>query len=149
MVRFELRSHKDFAAGCLFFTIGSAWAAASTAYRIGRATAMGPGYFPLIVALILAVLGLCSIVRAVRVVERDRIGPWPYQTIFFVIGGVVGFGVLLETAGLLVAAAFLLAMGCWSRWRSRFLETALLTVFLIALVSGVFVYGLGITIDLY
>ena len=148
-MKLEIRSQKDFAAGCLFLAVGIVWALASLQYRVGTATAMGPGYFPLFVAIVVALLGLGSILRSFRVAEWNRIGPWPYATLFFITGGIVGFGLLLETTGLLPAGLLLLAMSCWSRWRTRPLETALLIAGLLALVVGLFVYGLGLTVDLY
>ena len=66
-----------------------------------------------------------------------------------VLGGVVGFGLLLESAGLIATAAVLILLSCRSRLRARPVETLLLTAALIALVSGIFVFGLGMPIDLY
>jgi hypothetical protein len=62
---------------------------------------------------------------------------------------VVGVGLLLEAAGLIAAAAVLILLSCWSRLRVRPGETMLLAVALIALVTGIFVFGLGMPVDLY
>lgn len=53
----RIKSHTDFLAGGLFAVLGLATAAASSTYRIGSAAAMGPGYFPLVLALLLVALG--------------------------------------------------------------------------------------------
>jgi hypothetical protein len=148
-MKFRVRSQREFAAGLIFFTIGATWLASSLSYRIGTATAMGPGYFPLVVSLILAALGIGSVIRSLAFAEADVIEPWPLVAIVFVLGGVVGFGLLLESAGLIAAAAVLILLSCWSRLRARPFETLLLTTALIALVSGIFVFGLGMPIDLY
>ncbi len=146
---FALRWQKDFAAGLLFLLIGTAWAGASFEYRIGKATAMGPGYFPLAVSLFLAALGAASIVRSQRVAEADPVGALPARTLLFIIAGVVGFGLLLENLGLLAAGAVLLSVSCWSRWRTRPVETLVLTAGLLALVIGVFVYGLNLPVSVF
>jgi hypothetical protein len=110
---------------------------------------MGPGYFPLAVSLILAGLGIGSVIRSLTVAEPDVLDPWPIAAIVFILGGVVGFGLLLQSAGLIAAAAVLILLSCWSRLRTRPGETLLLTAALIALVAGIFVFGLGMPVDLY
>ena len=110
---------------------------------------MGPGYFPLAVSLTLASLGIGSVIRSLTVADPDVLDPWPIAAIVFVLGGVVGFGLLLQSAGLIAAAAVLILLSCWSRLLTRPVETLLLAVALIALVSGIFVFGLGMPVDLY
>jgi hypothetical protein len=148
-MKFRVRSQREFAAGLIFFSIGAIWLASSLSYRVGTATAMGPGYFPLVVSLILAGLGIGSVIRSLKFAEPDVIEPWPLVAIVVVLGSVVGFGLLLESAGLIAAAAVLILVSCWSRLWARPFETLLLTVALIALVSGIFVFGLGMPVDLY
>jgi hypothetical protein len=101
------------------------------------------------VSLILAGLGIASVVRSVTIADADVLDPWPLAAFVFVLGGVVGFGLLLESAGLIAAAAVLILLSCWSRLQARPGETLLLTVVLIALVAGIFVSGLGMPVDLY
>jgi hypothetical protein len=148
-MKFRVRSQREFTAGLIFFTIGAIWLASSLSYRVGTATAMGPGYFPLVVSLILTALGIGSVTRSLKFAESDAIEPWPLLAIVLVLGSVVGFGLLLESAGLIAAAAVLILLSCWSRLRARPFETLLLTAALIALVSGIFVFGLGMPVDLY
>jgi Tripartite tricarboxylate transporter TctB family len=147
-MNFRVRSQRQFSAGLIFFCIGSVWLAGSLDHRIGSATAMGPGYFPMAVSLILAGLGIASVIRSL-VADADVLDPWPFAAFVFVLGGVVGFGLLLESAGLIAAAAVLILLSCWSRLRTQPGETLLLTVALIALVAGIFVFGLGMPVDLY
>jgi len=148
-MKFKVRSQREFTAGLIFFSIGATWLASSLSYRVGTATAMGPGYFPLVVSLILTALGIGSVIRSLKFAEADVIEPWPLVAIVLVLGGVVGFGLLLESAGLIAAAAVLILLSCWWRLRARPVETLLLTAALIALVSGIFVFGLGMPVDLY
>lgn len=148
-MKFRVRSQREFTAGLIFFCIGSVWLAGSLEHRIGSATAMGPGYFPLAVSLILAGLGIASVIRSLTIADADVLDPWPVAAFVFVLGGVVGFGLLLESAGLIAAAAVLILLSCWSRLRARPGETLLLAAALIALVAGIFVFGLGMPVDLY
>jgi hypothetical protein len=148
-MKFRVRSQREFTAGLIFFCIGSVWLAGSLDHRIGSATAMGPGYFPLVVSLVVAALGIGSVIRSLTLADADTLEPWPLAALLFVLGGVVGFGLLLQSAGLIAAAAVLILLSCWSRLRTQPGETLLLAVALIALVSGIFVFGLGMPVDLY
>jgi hypothetical protein len=148
-MKFRVRSQREFTAGLIFFCIGSVWLAGSLDHRIGSATAMGPGYFPFVVSLVVAALGIASVIRSLTLADTDTLEPWPLAALLFVLGGVVGFGLLLQSAGLIAAAAVLILLSCWSRLRTQPGETLLLAVALIALVSGIFVFGLGMQVDLY
>jgi hypothetical protein len=146
---FEVRSRREFIAGLLFFAIGAIWAADAATYRVGTATAMGPGFFPLVLALVLTVLGAASVIRSLRSLDVEPLGPWPIAALVFVLGGIVAFGLLIEQAGLVLAAASLILLSCWSRVLTRPIETLALAVALVSLVAGIFVYGLGMPFDLY
>ena len=148
-MKFLIRSPRDFAAGLIFFTIGVLWMMAATQYRVGQATAMGPGYFPLAIAIVLTVLGASSVVRSLRFVDQEPFGRWPIAALICVLGGIVAFAVLLESAGLIAASGAVILLCCWSRLRTRPIETAILTLALIAMVSGIFVFGLGLPVDLF
>src|SRR5262249_27332126 len=147
-MKFLIRSPRDFAAGLIFFTIGITWMVAATHYRIGQATAMGPGYFPLAVALVLTVLGASSVVRSLRFVDEEPFGRWPIAALICVLGGIVAFALLLESVGLIAASGAVVLLCCWSRLRTRPIETVILTLVLVAMVSGIFVFGLGLPVDL-
>lgn len=53
----QIRSQKDFLSGLLFTTTGVAFAVGARAYEVGTSRLMGPGYFPMILGYILAILG--------------------------------------------------------------------------------------------
>jgi hypothetical protein len=144
-----IRSPRDLAAGLIFFTIGVLWMIAATRYRIGQATAMGPGYFPLAVASVLAALGAGSIIRSFRFVDREPFGRWPIAALVCVLGGVVAFALLLESVGLIAASGAVVLLCCGLRLRTRPIETVVLTLALIALVCGIFFFGLGLPVDLF
>ena len=53
----RIKSQKDFFAGLLYVVIGGGFAIGATNYTVGNAARMGPGYFPLLVGILLAILG--------------------------------------------------------------------------------------------
>ena len=54
----KLASQKDFFSGLMFIAAGGAFAVGATNYTVGEGARMGPGYFPLMLGSLLALLGL-------------------------------------------------------------------------------------------
>ncbi|OQW89208.1 MAG: hypothetical protein BWK72_04460 [Rhodoferax ferrireducens] len=88
---------KDVYAGALLALVGSAFAWGATSYTSGTSARMGPGYFPLMLGVLLAVLGLVIALRGARrrPEQREGIGPWAWKPLFFIVAGNLLFGVLL------------------------------------------------------
>ena len=93
----NIKSQKDFFAGIAFAAVGAAFAAGATTYTIGEGARMGPGYFPLVLGLLLAALGAFVLFEAVVVEteDGDPIGAWAWRPLGFVIAANLLFGVLL------------------------------------------------------
>jgi hypothetical protein len=92
-----IKSQKDFFSGLMFMGVGVAFAWGATTYNVGQAARMGPGYFPLMLGVLMAFLGAIITFKAL-VVESpggDKIGKWGWKPLFFVIAANVAFGVLL------------------------------------------------------
>ncbi|NBS72532.1 MAG: tripartite tricarboxylate transporter TctB family protein, partial [Betaproteobacteria bacterium] len=53
----NIKSQKDFFSGLMFGVVGIAFAWGATNYTVGSAARMGPGYFPLLLGVILAIFG--------------------------------------------------------------------------------------------
>ena len=93
----HIKSQKDFYSGLLFMLIGIAFAWGATSYNIGTGARMGPGYFPLMLGVLMAVLGAVIAIKAlvVKTQDGDKIGSWAWKPLFFVIAANLIFGVLL------------------------------------------------------
>ncbi|MEW6335393.1 MAG: tripartite tricarboxylate transporter TctB family protein [Thermodesulfobacteriota bacterium] len=94
----KMKSQKDFFSGLLFMGVGIAFAVGSTTYKVGVADNMGPGYFPLLLGILMALLGIAITVQALVLETRegDRIGRWAWKPLFYVLGANLAFGVLLS-----------------------------------------------------
>lgn len=92
-----IKSQRDFFAGLMFASVGIAFAWGATNYNIGTGARMGPGYFPLILGIILAALGgvIMFLSLVVETVDGGKIGRWAWRPLFFVILSNFLFGVLL------------------------------------------------------
>ncbi len=93
----KIKSQKDFFSGLLFVTVGVAFAVGATSYKMGTSARMGPGYFPLMLGVLMAVLGAVIIFKALLLETKDgdKIGPWAWKPLFFIIAANVTFGVML------------------------------------------------------
>lgn len=93
----SMKSQKDFFSGLLFMAVGVAFAWGATNYSVGTAARMGPGYFPLVLGILLAILGAVITFKALVVETEDgeKMGPWAWKPLFFIIAANLVFGLLL------------------------------------------------------
>ena len=92
-----IKSQKDFFAGLMFTVVGAAFAIGAKGYSVGSGARMGPGYFPLMLGVLMAFLGVLIIVNSLRSgpADGDRIGKWAWKQIFFILAANFVFGVLI------------------------------------------------------
>lgn len=93
-----IKSQKDFFAGLLYTVTGIAFAWGAVAnYTIGTGARMGPGYFPLILGIFMALLGGVIMFNAlvIETEDGDKIGSWAWKPLFFIIAANLIFGLLL------------------------------------------------------
>lgn len=92
-----IKSQTDFFSGVMFTAVGAAFAIGATTYNVGNGARMGPGYFPLMLGVLLAILGAIIIFQSLVVETSDGspIGKWAWKPLAFVIGANLAFGVLL------------------------------------------------------
>jgi hypothetical protein len=93
----KIKSQKDFFSGLIFVVIGIAFAWGATTYNIGEGARMGPGYFPLVLGILLAAIGSFTIFEAMVVETEDGepVGKIAWRPLFFIIGSNVVFGIML------------------------------------------------------
>jgi len=93
----NIKSQKDFFAGLMFMGVGVAFAWGATTYNVGTGARMGPGYFPLMLGVLLAFIGGVITFKAlvVETVGGDKIGKWAWKPLCYIIAANVVFGILL------------------------------------------------------
>ena len=91
-----IKSQKDFFSGLLFTAVGVGFAWGATNYSVGTGARMGPGYFPLILGVCMAILGAIITFKALVVEPADgagdKIGSWAWKPLFFIIAANLVFG---------------------------------------------------------
>jgi hypothetical protein len=140
---------KNMLAGAMFCAIGAAFLYAGHDYPMGTARAMGPGYFPRMVAILVMIFGALTAVRSSSTDENQplRLGfkPWPF---FAVFAAIIAFALLVERIGLVPTLAVTIILSRLAAPQARPLELIGLVVVISALIVGVFVYALGVALPL-
>ena len=93
----KFKSQKDFFSGLMFMVVGVAFAWGATTYSVGSGARMGPGYFPLMLGILLALIGSVITFKALVVETEggDKIGAWAWKPLFFILAANFVFGILL------------------------------------------------------
>jgi len=93
----KIKSQKDFWSGLMFMAAGIAFAWGATNYQIGEGARMGPGYFPLMLGILLTLIGLFVTFESLVVETEDgeRVGAFAWKPLFFIIAANLIFGILL------------------------------------------------------
>ena len=83
----SIKSQKDFFSGLMFMSVGVAFAWGAGSYSIGTGARMGPGYFPMALGVLLAILGAAITFKALVVgpEDGDKVGAFAWKPLVFII----------------------------------------------------------------
>jgi hypothetical protein len=144
----KIKSQEDFWAGVMFVVFGILAIVVARDYPMGRALRMGPGYFPTYLGALLIVIGAVTAWLSLRV-EGEGTGKWGWRPLFWLSAAFAGFGLLIESAGFILALLSLIVASSLAGRDTRVIELIVLIVVLIAGSVGLFVYGLELPYRLY
>jgi hypothetical protein len=147
-VRAAITTRKDFCTGVIYIVVGICALLMARHYTLGSAARMGPGYFPTVVASLLVMVGVAIVARSFFR-DAGSIGRIAWKPMLLVLGSITAFGILINRAGLIVAA-LVLVLGCAAasdRFRLGVMPLLGLAA-LIAFCAAVFVVGMGIPMPL-
>jgi hypothetical protein len=134
-------------AGAVFVALGLIFAIASLRLDLGTAFRMGPGYFPLVLAGLLTVIGIAVIVQALG--RRDGgVSNIPWRGLALILAAPIVFGLTVRGVGLVPAIIAVVLISAFASRRMRAPLALALTVGLTAFCVLVFNVGLGLPIRL-
>ena len=145
----NIKSQKDFFSGLMFMAVGVAFAWGSSTYTIGSGARMGPGYFPLVLGVLLAILGGVITFKAlvVETVDGDKVGAFAWKPLIFIIlanlvfgaalGGLPSIG--LPPLGLMLAIVLLTFISANAGDEFNLKEVAILSVILCVMSYATFI----------
>jgi hypothetical protein len=143
-----IRAPKDFWSGVMFCGFAVVAILAARGYSLGAAGKMGPGYFPLLLGGLLAALGGILIGRSL-VLSGEPAPRFHLVPLAVIAAAICLFGVMIEPLGLVLSLAVLTLMSAFAGAQFRLLETVALAAALIVFSVGVFVYALGLPLNIW
>lgn len=150
LFRIAIRNQKNFASGLLYIAVGLAFAVGATNYRLGDAARMGPGYFPLVLGLLLACIGAIVLAGSLRSHTPPETMPdFHFKTLAWILGSVVLFGILLVPLGLVGALVVLVFVSSMASHEFGWKGALLNALALLVICAGAFVYGLGLQLPMW
>jgi hypothetical protein len=147
----RIASPRDFIAGLLFAAIGVATAVGASDYPLGTIRNIGPGYYPILIGIALVLLGGAIALKALKAggEEAPVDGGFALRPLIMVIAAVVAFGFLVRPFGLAAAIVALIVLSSFAGRGFSLLRVVLLSVGMVALAWFVFIYLLGLTMNMW
>ena len=145
----HVRDRRNFACGLLFVAIAALLAWSASRLTIGTASAMGPGWFPLALALFLGFLGLLLAAQSLRVAGAQAPGRFEWRGFVLVTLAIVTFAATITRLGFVPAVVLTSIIATLASRRMRARTSIVLTLVLLAFCWLVFVRGLGLPVRMF
>ena len=129
--------------GAIFVGIGAFFAVQSLGLEIGTAFRMGPGYFPLVLAGVLILLGAIILFQAVRAAS-EPIGPLAIRGILFILPAPILFGLTIRGLGFVPSIFLTALLASFASHRMRPGMALVLASGVTLFAVAVFSYALGL-----
>lgn len=149
-----IKNQQDFWSGLMFIVVGGAFAIGAQNYTVGTAARMGPGYFPMLLGIILAIMGAIILFKSLTkgVAGGGKIGKWAWKPLFYVILANLLFGALLAGIpslgiphmGMIVAIIVLTFVAALGGDEFKFKEVLILSIALAIGSYVAFIWGLNL-----
>jgi hypothetical protein len=138
------RNTRDIAAGLLFLIAGLHFAIMSQlTLRMGTALQMGPGYFPLVLGVILSLLGIAIIVVALRSAPVS-FGSVSWRGVALVTASIIYFAATIRGLGVAFGLGGAVLLAALSTDKNSLLQSVMIAVVFTTLSIIVFIWLLGI-----
>ena len=146
----KLKNPRDFWSGVMFAAIGIAFAVIVKAYEypMGTGARMGPGYFPFVLGIVMGILGIAIVIESFAT-EGPPVSKFAWKPLFWILGGVVLFGLIAKIAGLALSIVVLVLVASYGGDEFRIREAIIASVILAIFSVAVFVYGLKLPFPIW
>lgn len=129
--------------GALFVAAGLFFLLQSLGLELGTAFRMGPGYFPMLLAGVLILLGAIILVQATRV-EGEPMGPIAWRGVLLILPAPIIFGLTVRGLGFMPSIFVTAFVASFASSRMTVPMALVLSVVLAIFSVAVFSYGLGL-----
>ena len=144
------RSITDILAGLIFVAFGAAFGIAATGYEFGTALRMGPGFFPIVLAAALVLLGGAILVKGFLAVAEDAgLGIVAWRAVALLTFAVLFFGATVRGLGLAPALFVTVLVAALASVENTLLQAVAIAVGLTVFCILIFHYALRVAIPLF
>jgi hypothetical protein len=147
----KLFKNTDVLSGLLVLAIAIFFLIGGRNYEIGTLNAMGPGLVPLVMAGVLATLGIVLLAQGIRTHAPSKLvtGNWAIVPMILVLGAIGLFALTLRHIGYVAACAMVVVI-CGLAAPDRRMRETIIEAVLLAVVSAlVFVEAIGMPMPLF
>lgn len=143
------KSLKDLLTGLIFIGFGLAFGYAALSYETGTALRMGPGYFPLILAGIIIVLGVATLLQSASGPDKTPIDRAPWLALALILGGLAFFGLTVRGLGLAPALFVSTFLSAFASERTGVGGALAMAAGLVLISMLIFVWALGLPLRIF
>jgi drug/metabolite transporter (DMT)-like permease len=150
-ITLKIKSQRDFWSGLMFVVTGIVFAVGATNYPLGVSARPGPGYFPLLLSVIMALLGAVVLFKSLTIETEggDPIGKIAWRPLLVIVASIAVFGLALPRLGMVVTIPILIFMVSFAgdefHWKGVLAAAIVLTF----MSWVIFVWGLKLTIPMW
>lgn len=138
-----VRNLKDVLAGAIFIAIALTFFFAARILPFGSTGRMGPGYFPLVLSVLLGGTGVLVLVRGLFVTGEAPSPPATRGLICVVLGAVI-FAATVRSAGFAPALAVSILVTSFAHPGFRIIPSLILAAAVVSASCLIFIFGLGL-----
>ncbi|MDX2482035.1 MAG: tripartite tricarboxylate transporter TctB family protein [Pseudodonghicola sp.] len=145
--------------GAVVVVTGVAIAMVANTYPLGTLLRPGPGFFPMVVAVLLSLLGLgvlgetwaARATPSAPEAEPDDTaqGPFPWRSVLCTCASVLVFALTVERLGFVPASCLLIAITAFAETERSWIKLGFVALFIAVFGSAVFIWGLGLPIQAF
>lgn len=143
----RIRDPKNLACAGMFAGIAALLAYDALQLPIGSVSEMGPGYFPLALAIILGGLGALLALQSLRL-DGPPVLQFEWRGFLMVTLAVIAFGATISRLGFIPAVVVTVGLAIAASGQLRLRTSAIVVAVLLAFCWIVFVRGLGLPVRL-
>lgn len=138
------KDETDIFAGLVFMAIGAFFGLQAFGLEMGTSLRMGPGYFPMVLSVVLFLLGGLILLKAFGRPDEAPFGKIAWRGILFILPAPIFFGLTVRGLGFVPALFITTLIASQASVRMRPLPALLLAVIVTILSTLIFSYGLGL-----
>jgi len=116
--------------------------------EVGTAVRMGPGYFPRLIAILIAAVGVVLCAQS-AFARGERLEPWSLKRLGLVLAAILVFAATIRTFGLVITGFLLVAVSAFAAPDLRWREAAIFAVAVVVFAVLLFPTALGLPIPVW